>query len=404
MISPGILNIDSSISNLHLPCKVCNKPIVRDQKVICTACGTGYHPGCAAPIKVLPSGALQRCCGPVNKRSGKLSPSAVVTLSGDDRAQLFDELKTTVRDEIKMEVMGAMKEALGEELKTDLMRVLTNAVGTAVGKAFEGVNNKLRQDLSVLGTSVEELQEAREFNDAQILGLSTDLGTVSTRLDSVEQEATNRNEKIMGEIKLMREEIAARVSAGGAEEGLTVPRVPEQYLDEVEDRLSRKRNVIMFGVPEAVGGDAHARKIKDTDAVSGLLAALSVKENMNSVICSRLGKFSLNLAHPRPLKVVLSTCDVASNVIMIASQKRTRAEISAALGQVTILPDQTESQRLRYKQLKLELARRKESEENPNLKIITRNGVPRIVSWAPRMQRGSPVERQVLPSLRWFSG
>lgn len=219
---------------------------MRDQKVICTACGTEYHPGCAAPIKVLPGGALQRCCGPVNKRSGKLSPRTVVTLSGDDRSQLFDELKTTVRDEIKMEVMGALKEALGEELKTELMRVLTNAVGTAVGKAFQGVDNKLRQDLSVLGTSVEELREAREFNDAQILGLSTDLGTVSTRLDSVEQEATNRHEKIMGEIKLMREEIAARVGVGGAEEGLAVPRVPEQYLDEVEDRLSRKRNVIMF--------------------------------------------------------------------------------------------------------------------------------------------------------------
>lgn len=115
---------------------------------------------------------------------------------------------------------------------------------------------------------------------------------------------------------------------------------------------------------------------------------------MNKVICSRLGKFSLNLAHPRPLKVVLSTSDVASNVVMIASQKRTSAEISAALEQVMILPDQTESQRLRFKQLKLELARRKESEKNPNLKIITRNGVPRIVSWAPRMQRGSPVERQ----------
>lgn len=289
--------------------------------------------------------------------------------------------------------MGAMKEALGEELKTELLRVLVKAVGSAVCKAFEGLNDKLLKDLGDLRSSVGELQEARDCTDAQFLGLSADLGSVSTRLDSVEQDAADKFERIMGEIATMREELASRSGRGGVAQGPAVPVAPEVYLNEMEDRLSRKRNVIMFGVPEPVGGDALAKKVKDGDAVSGILTALSVTENLNSVNCLRLGKFSKNLVRPRPLKVVFSSCDVAANVVMVASQKNTRQRIPAALGHVHIWPDQTESQRLRFKQLKLDLARRKIDEGNPNLKILTRNGVPRIVALAPRANKGSLAER-----------
>lgn len=390
--APGTVNTDALGTTAPVACKVCNREIKREKKVICTGCGTSYHPGCASLIKVLANGALQRCCGQKVdgvKLDGRLSPNTVVTLSGDDRSQLFNELKSTVREEIKNEVLGAMKEALGEELKAELLSALTNVVGAAVSKAFEGVNKKVLDDINVLKTSVEVLQEAKDLSDSQVLGLSEDLGTISTRLDSVDRTASNRYDKVMEEIAALRVELAARATNPG--EGPAEHAAPEAFLDEIEDRLSRRRNVIMFGVPEPGGGDAAARKSKDLDTVTGIMAALSVTDSMRAVSCLRLGKFSENLQRPRPLKVVFTSCDVASKLIVIASQKRSRREIPEALGQVSILPDRTESQRLRYKQLKLELARRRAEEGNPSLKILTRNGIPRIVSQAPRANRGPQV-------------
>lgn len=376
-------NLDSS-TILQVACKVCGKGIVRDKKTICTMCGTVYHPGCAAPIKILPNGALQRCWGP--KAGGRLSPSASVTLSGDDRSQLLDELMAAVRDEIKFEVMGALKEAIGQELKAELLKVMTKAVGTAVSKAFEDVNNKLTQEVDELKESVGVLQEARDISEAQIGGIVGDISTVSSRFELAQQSTSTRFDEIMSEVASIRVELGARSANVGNAAGEVG--ASEVLMDEVEDRMSRRRNVIMFGVPEPTGGDMITRKQKDVEAVSGIIKALSVADT-TPVTSLRLGKFSEHLAFPRPLKVVFSSADFASNLIITASQKRSQRETSVLLGQMQIRQDLTENQRLRNKQLKLELARRKAEEGNPHLKIHTRNGVPRIVSVPPRATQGA---------------
>lgn len=378
-------NLDPLVSQ-PAPCKVCGKEIVRGKKTICSVCGTAYHPGCAAPIKVLPNGALQRCCRP--KVSGRLSPNSSVVLSGDDRSQLLEELKAAVRDEIKLEVMGALKAAIGEELKAELFKVMTVAVGTAVGKAFEDVNNNITKEIGELRASVDVLQEARDVNEAQIGGLVSDMGTVSTRLETAEQSTSARIDGILGEIANIREMLAARTVNDDNAMGPGDAGSSQQVVDEIEDRLSRRRNVVMFGLPEPVGGDGRARKAKDLEAVSGILKELSAADT-TPVTCLRLGKFSEHLAQPRPLKVVFSSADIATNLLINASQKKSQRETPGLLGQVHILQDQTENQRLRFKRLKLELAQRKIDEGNPNLKILTRNGVPRIVSVPPRVNLGT---------------
>lgn len=376
--SPGL---DPLVSQ-QAPCKVCGKEIVREKRTICPMCSTAYHPGCAAPIKVLPNGALQRCCG--SKVNGRLSPNSSVFLSGDDRSQLLEELKSVVRDEIKHEVLEALKVAIGEELKAELFQGMT----VAVGKAFEDVNNKITKEVGELRASVDVLQEARDVSEAQIGGLVCDMGTVSARLETAERSTSARFDGIMGEIASIREMLAARAVNDDHAMGPGGVGSSQQVVDEIEDRLSRRRNVIMFGLPEPVGGDGRVRKAKDLEAVSGIFRELSAADS-TPVTCLRLGKFSEHLAQPRPLKVVFSSADIATNLLINASQKKFQRESPGLLGQVHILQDQTENQRLHFKQLKLELAQRKVAEENPNLRILTRNGVPRIVSVPPRVNRGT---------------
>lgn len=325
LLTSDSINLDPSISQ-PVPCKVCSKGIVREKKTICTMCGTAYHPGCAAPIKVLPNGAPQRCCGP--KFGGRLSPNSSVTLSGEERSQLLDELK--------LEVMGALKEAIGQELKSELLKVMTTAVGVAVGKAFEDVKNKLSSEVGELKASVDVLLEAKDVSEAQIGGLVSDMGTVSARLEAAQLSTNGRIDGILAEIAGIRETLATRTVNDGNAMGPGDVGSSQIIVDEIEDRLSRRRNVVIFGVPEPIGGDGHARKLKDVEAVSGIFKALSVAD-IAPVACLRLGKFSEHLAHPRPLKVVFASADVATNLIITASQKKSQRGAPGLMGQVHIM-------------------------------------------------------------------
>lgn len=353
----------------NMVCLGCGKGIVRE-RTLCSSCSRPYHPGCVTSMKILPNGAFQRCCG---MKAKKVSPKRAVSLSGDDRDGLISEITKAIRKEIRVEVMGAMKEAIGRELESELRRsmtaAMTAAVGTAVSTAFDSVSKKLFKELGDVKAAVGDLREANETSDTRLTTLEEGLTTLSDRMTSFEDLAD-----------------AASSTRNAAK--------PDEYLDEIEDRLSRKRNVIAFGIPESQGGDAQTRKQRDIEALSGIFTELSFVEDMSAIRCFRLGKFSSNLARPRPLKVVTSSSDKAANLIIIASQKRMRDGASAALRQTLILPDQTESQRLRFRLLKAELERRRASEANPGLKIITRNGIPRIVSAEPGTIRRARLDVQ----------
>lgn len=69
-------------------------------------------------------------------------------------------------------------------------------------------------------------------------------------------------------------------------------RVPAltQCLTEVEDRLSRKQNVMVPGVPESQGLDTEHRKLHDRNHVERVFGGLSsAASSSNIVTCHRVG-------------------------------------------------------------------------------------------------------------------
>lgn len=112
--------------------------------------------------------------------------------------------------------------------------------------------------------------------------------------------------------------------------------------------------------------------------------ALSDGEPLDNFNSSRLGKYSKNLIRPRPLQAFLSSSTKASYLIQSCRQKKLSPEAPDQLSGILVLPDQTDRQRQQYNLVKKECAARIIKEKNPNLKVIKKNGVPKIVSVLPR--------------------
>lgn len=241
-----------------------------------------------------------------------------------------------------------------------------------------------------------ELQTARNSTDIQLLHMGGNLANVSTRLETVERATLEKIEGVSCEIAGVRRDLTGRMENLSQADGVPFQGADlNAWLNEIEDRLSRRRNVIVYNVPEPTGGEARARGIKDTEALSGIFKDLQIPVDMERARHRRLGKFSRNLARPRPIKLILSSEDQANNLVITASQKRSHRDLTGPRPNL-ILPDLTEMQRTQNKQLTAELVKRKASEGNENLKIMTRNGIKKIVSVARRRPpRRDPLQQNI---------
>lgn len=153
-----------------------------------------------------------------------------------------------------------------------------------------------------------------------------------------------------------------------------------QCCNEFEGRLSRKKNVMVYGVPESHGSDVKSRKKEDLGNISSIITELSVNIDIDSINCRRMGKFSSYLARPRPLKIFCYSADKAHDFIYNGSRKKSLPSSSQLLKNCLFLPDRTKLQCAQYSQLKSELDQRIFSERNPALRIFCLNGIPKITN------------------------
>lgn len=141
----------------------------------------------------------------------------------------------------------------------------------------------------------------------------------------------------------------------------------DQVLSEITEREARKKNVIIFGLPE----NQDSQKDK-----SGCLEILKTLDPQFESIPKlfRLGKQPSNDARPRPIKIILDSSDKALNLIKNAKILKSTERFK----NITVTSDKTPTQQQQYKDLKVELNRRILNGE-ANLKIKYRNGEPKIV-------------------------
>ncbi|CAH1986321.1 unnamed protein product, partial [Acanthoscelides obtectus] len=144
----------------------------------------------------------------------------------------------------------------------------------------------------------------------------------------------------------------------------------EELIEEINDRNSRKRNVIIFGLPEQDQADVpQTRLTKDKSQVVDVLKVINLNVHANEVKPLRLGRFDQSKC--RPIKLSLKDEDEVINVIRNAKNLK-----NSTFNRVSISFDRTRKQIDHYKALQEELAVRN-SEGSQKFKIKYINGTPK---------------------------
>lgn len=148
----------------------------------------------------------------------------------------------------------------------------------------------------------------------------------------------------------------------------------EEVIAEINDRNSRKCNIVIFGVEEQdqSGSDASIKE-DDKNTVINVINAICPNNEAECTELTRLGKYQSTKI--RPIKVTLSNDKQVLSVIRNAKNLRN----NRVYRNISISYDRTKRQIEYYKSLKAELDERRSQGEH-DCKIKYFNGVPKIVS------------------------
>ncbi|KAH0567828.1 hypothetical protein KQX54_014597 [Cotesia glomerata] len=197
-------------------CTLCDNNIVTDI-ARCPRCNAMYHPRCVKLIKVLTNGGYQKCCGPKK-------------LSLNDIRDLIKEENGLLTQNIKKDV--------GIQLQT-----VVDSVKSLEGK-FTSTAEALKDRLLAVEASNSKFEE---------------------KLSTMETQVTNNT----ASIKTIMDQQAA--PGGSNNSGILL---------EVEDRLSRRNNVLVFGVAESAEALKENMETQDLEQVKRICSALSVDSTL----------------------------------------------------------------------------------------------------------------------------
>lgn len=147
----------------------------------------------------------------------------------------------------------------------------------------------------------------------------------------------------------------------------------EEIVAEVNDRNSRKSNLVIFGLvePEQSQSPENRQKL-DKDNIKDILNALLPDEDFDYLRPVRLGKYTPNKI--RIVKITLANEPMVHKLIKNTSKLKNMEEYK----HISISLDRTSRQINFYKKLKIQLSDRNNNGENCGIKYI--NGVPKIVN------------------------
>lgn len=131
-----------------------------------------------------------------------------------------------------------------------------------------------------------------------------------------------------------------------------------QILDEVENRLNRRTNLIVRGLPELQTGSLVERKAHDQEKVRELLHFLSQDPSVAGANVTRIGRLRPN-GH-RLIKLEVSSEGTKRDLLRGAKRLKT----SPSFAKVYISPDLTPQQQQIQKQLQQQLKVRRENGED----------------------------------------
>lgn len=229
------------------------------------------------------------------------------------------------------------------------------------------------------------------------------------RFDSIEIAVTANTaalERISGRVSTMEEDIVnlrtrmTTLEAAQPIAGHAATTDMSECLKEMEDRQSRKNNLIIQRAKESGSGDGATRLVHDSTLIRSLFEVLSLGGHLNNPLtgCSRCGKFSPNLARPRPIRLVLPPTLTPRAVIQCFTKRKKEANFPETLRNLVLTTDKTPMQLQEYRVLKKELIRRTAAGE-VGLWIRTWNGAQKIVHSSEPPQDSTTPELDATPQI-----
>jgi len=155
----------------------------------------------------------------------------------------------------------------------------------------------------------------------------------------------------------------------------------ENFFAESNERDRRARNSILHGLRESTATDVNARRMHDQDLVAKVISLTCPALSNQTVRVTRIGKKSNDCTRSRPLLVSFTSKDCNIELLKYFSKDKLKDEPD--LSDVSITPDRTPAQRAHLAELRAELQRRKEG-ENEDLTIKFIHGIPKIVPINPK--------------------
>lgn len=146
----------------------------------------------------------------------------------------------------------------------------------------------------------------------------------------------------------------------------------EEIIQEISERDKRKRNLMVFNLPEPTSTNPQERVLQDRTQINKILN-LANYSNSNDFKIIRLGGF--RDGYRRPIKVILDSENCVHNIIKVARSLKNMQGFE----NVTLSFDRTPGQVNYYRQLRSEMNDRISKGET-NLRIQYVNGCPTIKS------------------------
>lgn len=178
----------------------------------------------------------------------------------------------------------------------------------------------------------------------------------------------------------LKNEVAELKSGTLAEKPVLDPRTFEEIVVETAERHKRKKNIIIFNLPESSSSDGAVRNTEDKESIHKMFETLSIDKNLYKLINPfRLGKVNNSQSKPRPIKLRLPDEESVISILRVASSLKS----SRTFGSIVLSSDKTPRQVAFYKSIKKECADRIAAGE-VDITVRYKNGMPHIVKNSTR--------------------
>lgn len=218
-----------------------------------------------------------------------------------------------------------------------------------------------------LNLVLEKLGKLDKIDDLArgISEIKDDISSIRNSLDSLEPRVTANEDNISS----IKQDIAS------IQKQLLEDRAPpeESIIEEMNERRSRARNVILHGLSESKKRDSNEAKQEDEELLTSIIRDIQQRTSSTSLKFFRLGKMSQG--RNRPIKLILSSESEAIDLLKAFAKESSKFDY---LKGISFTNDKTPKERDYLKSLRSMLAKNiSDGEKDITIKFI--NGIPKIV-------------------------